>query len=101
MLSFGAFTQELENDPSLAEGYFRFRRSVNLIPGVKANITSSGLSGITIGKKGKKPLFAINHRGIRRSFKIRTGLSFIATSSGKAGSGVVKAKKIRPSKNIK
>jgi len=100
MVSFKTFLEEIKTNPELTEGYFRFRRSLNLIPGVKVNITRKGLSGVTIGKKGKKPLFAVNHSGVRHSFSIRKGLSFVATSSGNKRHGIVKAKKIKPSKNI-
>ena len=54
MLSFGQFIEEVKKDPTIVEGYLRYRQSVHILPGIKANITSKGLSGITIGKKGKK-----------------------------------------------
>ena len=84
MVSFKEFIEEIE--PSLEEGYFRYRKKVKIFPGVKLNITNKGVSGLSVGKKGKKALFTAGKRGIRHSFHLGKGLSFIAAKSGKGKS---------------
>lgn len=58
---------------------FRFRKSINLLPGAKLNLSKSGIS-FTVGKRGKSVSFS--NRGVRTTVGLPgTGMSYTSTSS--------------------
>lgn len=64
-------------------GFFRFRRSVKLFPGVRLNLSRSGVS-TSIGRPGA--WFTIGPRGTRTTIGIPgTGLSYTEQSTNHAG----------------
>jgi hypothetical protein len=81
MLTFKEFIELPEE--ALAEGHIRIWRHKKILPGVKLNFSTKGISGISVGKKGKKPLFTLSRRGgIRHSFSITKGVQYIASTGG-------------------
>lgn len=58
---------------------FRFRRSIKVAPGIRLNLSKSGVSA-TVGPRGAK--VTLNHKGERRSTVgiPGSGLSFTSTS---------------------
>jgi hypothetical protein len=58
---------------------FRFRKSIKLAPGVKVNLSSRGLSSLSVGKNGAR--VNIGKKGIRGTIGIPgTGISYSAYS---------------------
>lgn len=69
---------------------FRFRKSINLLPGAKLNLSNSGVS-LTVGKRGKSVSFS--NRGVRTTVGLPgTGLSYTSTS----GAHKTKLRKHKP-----
>lgn len=64
---------------------FRFRRTVRLLPGVRLNVSKSGLSTSFGGRGGRVTL---GHGKTRTTVGLPgTGLSYTATSSTRSGKG--------------
>jgi hypothetical protein len=60
-------------------GYFRFHRSLGIIPGVRVNFSKSGL-GLSLGVPGAR--YSMGPRGRRLTVGIPgTGLSYVSESS--------------------
>lgn len=54
---------------------FRFRRTFQILPGVKVNIGKEGVSSVSVGKKGAH--VSVGKKGVRQSVGIPgTGLSY-------------------------
>jgi len=94
MLTFREFIEISEEQETLEEGAFRYRKKVKIFPGVKLNITNHGISGLSVGRSGHKALVTAGKRGIRHSFHIGKGLSFVAQKTkGKSKVSVQRARK--------
>jgi hypothetical protein len=60
---------------------FRFRRSVRVIPGIRVNVSKSGITSVSVGRRGITT--NINSKGIRTTFSVRgTGISYSTDRSG-------------------
>lgn len=53
---------------------FKFRKSIKIAPGLRVNVTSKGVSSVSVGGKGGT--FNVNKKGVKATASIpRTGLS--------------------------
>ena len=67
-------------------GFLRFRRTFRIAPGVRINLSKSGVSG-SVGRRGA--WFTLGPRGTRTTIGVPgTGLSYTETSRRGAGVGV-------------